>query len=372
MTRGCVLLIVGLLALGAAAPTAGAPASGGTVPTADDLFAVLHPSALQSSFADPTRWWPAFPQFNVGVGDRAPGLRFYVVQPFERVGSRQPGRAEFTLLLYESPAAAAADFRGRLAVQNDAGGVPTSGPALGERSRYFRRQSSQFPKLPYEATVRVQARQFVLRATAYSPAAYETPLVLARQAGVILERVFALTSGQLRAAAIPKSIADLLPPAAAAARVGPVLGTAVLPIEAWAVADTSGNPLAARARIRQGGVGELGFRRYALAVDRSQVVETTLFPFASPAAAAAWVQTFIREASREGALEPGAVGSDAAFTAYGGSFYELQFAAGRFVGDVSCFAPFGDTSPACQQAVRSLAEAWYTVLAGAQARGGTR
>lgn len=372
MTRGCALVIAGLLALGAMALPAGAPAWGGTAPTADDLYAVLHPSALQPSFTDPIRWWPAFPQFNVGVGDRAPGLRFYVVQPFERVGDRQPGRAEFTLLLYDSPAAAAADFRGRLAEQNDAGGVPTAGPALGERVRYFRRQSSQFPKLPYEATVRVQARQFVLRVTALSPAAYETPQALARQAGVVLERALALTSGQLRASAVPKRIADLMPPTAAAARVGPVLGTAVVPIEAWAVADTSGNPPATRVRLRQGGVNELGFRRYGLAAERNQVVETTLFAFASSSSASAWVQTFVREASREGTLVPGAVGSEAAFTAYGGSFYELQFAAGRFVGDVSCFAPFGDTSPACVQAVRSLAEAWYAALAGAQAKGGTR
>ncbi|HXF83639.1 MAG TPA: hypothetical protein VNN19_12890 [bacterium] len=372
MIRRCALLTAALLALGAAALPAGTRAWGGTAPTAEDLLAVLHPSALQPSFGEPTQWWPAFPQFNVGVGDRAPGLRFYVVQPFARVGGQQPGRAEFTLLLYDGPAAAATDFRRRLAEQNDAGGIPTNGPALGERVRYFRRQSSQFPTLPYETTVRAQARQFVLRVTVFSPAAYETTQTLARQAAVVLERALALASGQLRASAIPKDIADLLPPAAAAARVGPVLGTAVVPIEAWAVADTSGTPPATRARLRRDGVGALGFRRYGLAADRSQVVETTLFAFASSEAAAAWVRTFRREASREGMLEPGAVGPEAAFTAYGGGFYELQFAAGRFVGDVSCFAPFADTSPACEQAVRSLAEAWYAVLAGAQAKGGTR
>jgi len=364
---GCrlALLGAGLLVLAAVAPGVDAltPVRGEAL-TADDLFAALHPVELRRYLANGSAWWPAFPQFNVGIGDQAPGLRFYLVQPFERVGDGQPGRLEFTLLLYDDPAAAAEDFRGRLAAQSDGGGTPVSGPALGERVRYFQRQSRQFEKLPFESTVRVQFRQFVSRVTVFSPTAYETPQVLAGYAARVIDRAGALVSGQLRGAALPQALAALMPPAAVASRIGPVLGSAVVPVEAWAVADTSGDPVKTQARIRRGGVDALGFRRYGLAADRAQVVETTLFVFASRAAAASWVSSFVREASREGALTPGAVGRDAAFTAYGGNFYELQFAAGRYVGDVSCFAPFGRTSPACEPAVRALAEAWYAVLAG--------
>jgi len=64
------------------------------------------------------------------------------------------------------------------------------------------------------------------------------------------------------------------------------------------------------------------------------------------------------------ALDPGATGDVSAFTSYDGRFYELQFAQGRRVGDVSCFAPFGRPAQACEAATRLLAERWYAALGG--------
>ncbi len=42
----------------------------------------------------------------------------------------------------------------------------------------------------------------------------------------------------------------------------------------------------------------------------------------------------------------------------------LRFATGVFVGDVSCYAPYGETSAACEGPVRQLAEAWFAALPG--------
>lgn len=62
------------------------------------------------------------------------------------------------------------------------------------------------------------------------------------------------------------------------------------------------------------------------------------------------------------ALTAGKTGALSGFTSYDGSMYELQFAKGRFAGDVACFAPFGETSEACEEPVRLLAEHWYAEL----------
>jgi hypothetical protein len=117
-----------------------------------------------------------------------------------------------------------------------------------------------------------------------------------------------------------------------------------------------------RDRLLKLGVTKLGFRRYGLSADRSQVIEVTLFAFADDRAAADWVQTFIALARKQGTLDGGKTGELAAFTNNAGDFYELQFAQGRFVGDVSCFAPYAKTSSACEAPVRRLAELWLAAL----------
>jgi hypothetical protein len=61
-------------------------------------------------------------------------------------------------------------------------------------------------------------------------------------------------------------------------------------------------------------------------------------------------------------LPAGTTGAHAAFRYSYGS-YELQFVAGRRVGDVFCWAPFtSGASAACEEASRSLAQAWYKQL----------
>jgi hypothetical protein len=64
-------------------------------------------------------------------------------------------------------------------------------------------------------------------------------------------------------------------------------------------------------------------------------------------------------------LDPGETGNDSAFR-YEFTNYELQFVAGRFVGDVFCWAPFvAGPSKACETAARGLAEQWYAELSRA-------
>ena len=90
---------------------------------------------------------------------------------------------------------------------------------------------------------------------------------------------------------------------------------------------------------------------------------TTEFTFPTAAAAHAWFTPFAT-AVKGGStsLPPGVTGDRAAFRYSFGS-YELQFVAGRFVGDVFCWAPFtSGASPACEYAARALAEQWFHQL----------
>lgn len=139
----------------------------------------------------------------------------------------------------------------------------------------------------------------------------------------------------------------------------------MVPIEAWALVDLLGNPPRVRDTLRAGGVAALGMRRYALAADRAHVVEVTVLPFGSEDAARSWWREFAEDARTEKArvLATGRVNGMAAFR-YNtdADVYEFQFPKGRVVGDVSCFAPFGTTSPACEAPVRRLAERWFAAL----------
>ena len=65
-------------------------------------------------------------------------------------------------------------------------------------------------------------------------------------------------------------------------------------------------------------------------------------------------------------LDAGNTGPHAAYR-HGRDNYELRFAAGRYVADVFCYAPFiQNPSTACEDVVRTLAERWYSQLAHAK------
>jgi hypothetical protein len=148
---------------------------------------------------------------------------------------------------------------------------------------------------------------------------------------------------------------------------GRVLGTALLPAEAWAMIVRNGNRLQLRDTLVRSGNRIFVFRRYLRQGSRQEVVETAVFAFPNAGAAQSFVAPFRAGVARspKTALDPGQTGNASAFR-YQFTNYELQFAAGRFVGDVFCWAPFSaEPSKACETAARGLAERWYAELARA-------
>ena len=170
-----------------------------------------------------------------------------------------------------------------------------------------------------------------------------------------------LLAGTLKPPAIASSDLALMPSAGAAP--GPLLGTTAISAEAWATIDRDATALKVRNELVNRGA-KLLFRRYLRHRSPTDVIETTLFTFPSATAASGWFQPFgagVR--GDKGSLDPGQTGLHAAYR-QGRDNYELRFAVGRYVGDVFCYAPFvTNPSPACEAALRSLAERWYAQLA---------
>ena len=368
-----LLLGLTLLACGGADDGASPPASNPSSEdedaelTPDDLLAVLNPDDIKQAFIQPETGWPALPEFNVGF-EPAPapveGERFWVTQSYEQVGALAAGRVETTLILFEGTAEAEAGFAAMAATDQD-GRTVVDGPAVGDDSRYYTREAADegldAGAQRYETLLRFRTGPLVGRISVFTELGYEGVATLADYFAPVERRAKALLAGSLRAADLPRPILALLP-SAPEPPVGPVFGSAVTPAESWALGDTGGAPEAVLERLHALGVTELALRRYGLQGQPDLVLEVTVYRMDDAAGAAEWVQEFVRLAEEEGTLDPGATGSVSAYTSYAGEFYELQFAKGRIVGDVACFAPFAATTAACEEPLRALAERWYQEL----------
>jgi hypothetical protein len=141
-----------------------------------------------------------------------------------------------------------------------------------------------------------------------------------------------------------------------------VLGSAQLLPEAWASNATDPTPQALVARLERGGARSLLFRRYLLR-DGTNVVDATVFGFSTPAAADAWVGTLDRgSASAATELGPAGAGTRSLFRQLD-DYVVLDFAEGKVVGDLTCYAPYGESpSPACPATLRRLAGRWSARL----------
>jgi hypothetical protein len=343
-----LLLLVAAEAVGAR--TVGPAASAPTI-SAETLLAAGVPWATVQQVAGGT-WWPEPPSFDSRVYQGDPNPRTAVTQVYSKVGGN--GRISISLYAYASRAQGSL-YVNYATLVGDV--IDRERPAIGEGHAFYRtvlpdkRHATRFYffRGPVAAAIQVEDAD-------WSPSRIE------RLARPIDDRIRELLAGKLRPPAIPSARLALLPSAAAAP--GPVLGTALVPAEAWATIVHNGNLLPLRNTLVESGNETFPFRRYLRQGSRREVLETTLFVFPSPGAASSFVAPFRAGVSRnpKTALDPGETGNDSAFR-YEFENYELQFAAGRFVGDVFCWAPFSaKPSGACETAARRLAERWYAEL----------
>ncbi len=337
----------------------------------DLLLAALSPNDLKALMPAGQTWWPYLPEFDAGFSpykdnSADPSVRFFVVQDYELIGGSSKREMQSTVVLFNDVASATQGLA-KLNQTNDGSSTPASGPAVGDASSYFTRSnvglgSPTDTPIDYPDTTDLRFRVGpIVARIAVTGNGYEKGATLAGYAAPLVNRIGALLQGSLKADQLPAAFGQRMPPPSDA--VGPILGAVVVPAESWALADNSGAPGIVAQKLHALGADSLGFGRALLAADPNQVVEATLFPFHDAAAASTWVKTFTSGVGNAG-LDAGATGTRSAYTSNGGKFYELQFAAGRFVGDLSCWAPYGTTTSACEGPVRQLAEAWYAELSG--------
>jgi len=324
----------------------------------DLLAATLQPADVNTLLPEPQRWWPGFPRLNIRPPIGGPGCEAYAGLAYQKINDPAKNQINVGLGLYCDAASAAA---GMFALTNtlEKGATACAGPAVGEQSRYFTRVTSE--KL-CETALRFRVGRVVGRVAAQAQDRYEDPEKLARYAQPLVEKTRAVLDGKLHAAPFPKDVAQRMPSKSVCARVGPLLGSALIPSETLALVDLSGQPLEVRDRLQRLGITQLGFRRYGVENLPGHVIEATLFTFPDARAAAAWAENFRKQAGEQGALKPGRLGAAAAYMRNAdGSFY-LKFARERHVADLLCYAPFAKTEPAAEALVRQFAERWYAEL----------
>jgi hypothetical protein len=347
--KSAVLAFALFVAAGSASATRWAP----TPLTAEALLAANVPAKIVDTVGGGT-WWPQLPSFDSILYRADPQPDIAAGVTFEQLG----GSTTITATLYEFRTAHDAYV---FLLYGELVGpvVDQDRPAVGERHGY------------YHATLangNPVTRLYFTRGRVGVAITVNGQTWSQRRIGGIAtpidDNLKALASGTLRPPTTPAEELAHMPSKSIAP--GPLLGTAVIGDEAWATVDRDGTSLQVRDGLAKRGA-KLLFRRYVREQSITDAVETTLFTFPTPAAAAGWFAPFgAGVKGSKSSLDSGATGPRAAYR-HGRDNYELRFTAGRYVGDVFCYAPFvQDPSTACEAVVRTLAERWYAQLARAK------
>jgi hypothetical protein len=342
-----LLLALGLLL---AAGSAGAAPLAPTPLTAEALLAAEVPAKTVQQVARGT-WWPQPPAFDTVVFQSDPQPKVTTGVTFEQLGG--DGRITATLYAFRSSVQST-----RFLLYAELVGPPVDeqNPLVGERRAYYQ------ATLPSGAPV---TRLFFTRGRVGVSVEVSGQGWSAAKIAAIAKPIDAGIQGLLSGSLKPPPIASahLAHMPSEGAAPGPLLGTAAISGEAWATIDRDAAAARVRAELGRRGASLL-FRRYLRHGSTTDVIETTLFTFPSASAAGGWFRPFAAGVkSGSGSLEAGRTGAHSAYR-QGRDNYELRFAVGRYVGDVFCYAPFvASPSPACEDAVRTVAERWYAQLA---------
>jgi len=331
---------------------AGSSAAASPTPTplsAEALLAAVVPASTVQQVAGGS-WWPKLPSFDTTVFQSDPQPMVTTGLTFEQLG----GSATITTTLYAFDSTAKS-LQFLLAAELVGPQVDEKNPSVGDRRAYYTTtlEGGQPATRLYFTRGRVGVAVVIdgQHWSASKVASIAKPIDLGVQG---------LLAGTLEPPSIPPADLAHLPSAGAAP--GTLLGTASLSDEAWATVDRDATPARVRAGLAARGA-KLLFRRYLRSGSGTDVIETTLFAFPKASDATAWFGPFKTGVeSGTGSLDPGKTGAHSAFR-QGHDNYELRFAAGKYVGDVFCYAPYApDPSPACAAAVRTTAERWFAQL----------
>ncbi|HEY5209211.1 MAG TPA: hypothetical protein VIJ42_07185 [Stellaceae bacterium] len=358
--RAVLLGVVGGALLGALTIV---PARAAPAPTPELLLAAaLHAKDVMEANIEPGGWWDDMPEFNdrLEPDTRSDMLGFVTAHVFGKP-DEAPAEIATSLHLYETPDGAAAAFAATADGDQQDYGATFDGPKVGDQSRYMRQPADD--QHGGGTALRFQAGRYLARIDVGGKAAAIAADRLAALGRIVAARLGEIDAGTLTAPTAP-ALAQYLPPADAAFQ--PVLGTATVSSQSWGWIWSNQNAalvvsprLRALLRERTPGDGPVT-RRYRVTASPNNVADLTLMAFRDARAAAQYLTEIKREDPRRAAAGAGISTDSGDITVSPpipdvASAYRADLVAGRYVAEISCFAPFAPTAATCATAVKELA-----------------
>jgi hypothetical protein len=228
-------------------------------------------------------WWPGPPSFGVPPLDSSTmpfNEKFHVITRFAHLGTAETFEIDYTL--WDSTASATTQMT---SIQS-AFGTSVSGAKVGDQALYYGSKTSG--AAPYGTVTFVRIGQILTTITLTLKDAFPTVAKLGKIAAKVTSRLKDVISGKVHVSPLSSSDEVLLPPA------GPditLLGSLVLPVEAFAVMAGSPSPEALAGILHATGVDGIVFGDYVLDSDTHMEVRAGIFNFTTNQDAAAWVDT---------------------------------------------------------------------------------
>jgi len=294
-------------------------------------------------------WWPGPPSFGVPPLDSSTmpfNEKFHVTTRFAHLGTAETFDIDYTL--WDTTASATTQMTN---IQS-AFGTSVSGAKVGDQALYY--GSKTTGAAPFGAVTFVRIGQILTTITWTLKDAFPTVAKLGKIAAKVTSRLKDVISGKVQVSPLPASDVVLLPPQ------GPditLLGSLVLPVEAFAVMSGTPSPEALAGILHANGVDSIVFGDYVLDSDTHMEVRAGLFDFTTTQDAAAWVDTL------RGSHALDANGIAVYYDAGSGQYFSL-FSAGTKAALLACRSTSDAeaASRACELPLARVAPAWQLSL----------
>ena len=274
-----LVALIALLAVITTACSTRLPGSG-TSAQPSDFYGATPTLSDVRSLLGVSNWWPGPPSFGVRPLDSATmpfNERFHVITRFAHLGTAETFEIEYTL--WDSTSSATTQMTN---IQS-AFGTSANGAKVGDQVLYY---GSQTPgAAPFGTATFVRTGRVVTTITLNLKDAFPSVSQLGKIATKVTSRLKDVLAGKVHVSPLPASDVSLLPPR------GPdltMLGSLLLPIEAFAVMAGSASPEALAKVLHANGVDSIVFGDYALDSDTHMEVRAGLFTFITAQDASAW------------------------------------------------------------------------------------
>ena len=349
------LLCLCLVAATVVAACTSAATAGATAKPAAVYSIIPTQSEVRVLMGD-ANWWAGPPSFAVDPLDfalRPASEKYAVGVTYMHIGTAEEILARYTVYDKSSSATSA------MSAYQSAYGTSPSSPKVGDQVLYYGLAGSGGAPIVYRTFVRVgQIVLTLIWARKDMPASSQQLLnQLGKNAKAFSEGLKNIDKVRAKLQAVdPKQ----LPPPGLDITL---LGSAVLPIEAFATMTLSAVPDPLVASLKQLGLDKFAYGDYALNNDTHMEVQTALFTFPSPAAALAYAK----------GLGPGTPNPDGLYGAYikasgspGAGQYHYVFAEGPYGVYMICKPSIeGEAaSRECEDPMQTTAIAWMAALQG--------